>query len=168
MEKAERETVLIVDDEVDLRNAIVAYLTQEGYDVQAASNGEEALDRVKSVPFDILVTDMKLPGIDGTTVLQEALSLYPELIGVIITGYGTVENAVQAMKKGAYDYIAKPVSACRNLSRDQTGARAKAPERGKRLPQDSAEGEVPLREHCRKQQADAGSLPDGRDDIWNQ
>ena len=108
MEKAERETVLIVDDEVDLRNAIVAYLTQEGYDVQAASNGEEALERVKSVPFDILVTDMKLPGIDGTTVLQEALALYPELIGIIITGYGTVESAVQAMKKGAYDYIAKP------------------------------------------------------------
>ena len=108
MEKAERETILIVDDEVDLRNAIVAYLTQEGYEVQAASNGEEALERVKSVPFDILVTDMKLPGIDGTTVLQEALALYPELIGIIITGYGTVESAVQAMKKGAYDYIAKP------------------------------------------------------------
>ena len=108
MEKAERETVLIVDDEVDLRTAIVTYLTQEGYDVQAASNGEEALERVKSVPFDILVTDMKLPGIDGTTVLQEALALYPEIIGIIITGYGTVESAVQAMKKGAYDYIAKP------------------------------------------------------------
>ena len=76
--------------------------------MQAASNGEEALERVKSVPFDILVTDMKLPGIDGTTVLQEALALYPELIGIIITGYGTVESAVQAMKKGAYDYIAKP------------------------------------------------------------
>jgi len=68
--------VIIVDDEVDLRNAIVAYLTQEGYEVQAASNGEEALERVRSVPFDILVTDMKLPGIDGTTVLQEALALY--------------------------------------------------------------------------------------------
>ena len=58
MEKTERETVLIVDDEVDLRNAIVSYLTQEGYEVQAASNGEEALERVKSVPFDILITDM--------------------------------------------------------------------------------------------------------------
>ena len=78
----------------------MAYLTQEGYEVQAASNGEEALERVKSVPFDILVTDMKLPGIDGTTVLQEALALYPEVIGIIITGYGTVESAVQAMKKG--------------------------------------------------------------------
>jgi CheY-like chemotaxis protein len=52
MEKTERETVLIVDDEVDLRNAIVTYLTQEGYEVHAASNGEEALERVKSVPFD--------------------------------------------------------------------------------------------------------------------
>jgi CheY-like chemotaxis protein len=69
-----------------LRNAIVAYLTQDGYEVHAASNGEEALERVKSVPFDILITDMKLPGIDGTAVLQEALALYPELIGIIITG----------------------------------------------------------------------------------
>ena len=108
MEKAEKETVLIVDDEVELRNAIGGYLTEEGYEVQSASSGEEALDLVKTVPFDILITDMKLPGIDGTSVLQEALVLYPELIGIVITGYGTVENAVQAMKKGAYDYLAKP------------------------------------------------------------
>lgn len=108
IEKAEKETVLIVDDEVELRNAIGGYLTQLGYEVQSASSGEEALDLVKSVPFDILITDMKLPGIDGTSVLQEALVLYPELIGIVITGYGTVENAVEAMKKGAYDYLAKP------------------------------------------------------------
>jgi DNA-binding NtrC family response regulator len=108
MENLEKETVLIVDDEVELRNAIGSYLNREGYEVQAASSGEEALSLVKTVPFDILITDMKLPGIDGTVVLQEALVLYPELIGIIITGYGTVESAVQAMKKGAYDYIAKP------------------------------------------------------------
>jgi two-component system, NtrC family, response regulator AtoC len=108
MEKSEKETVLIVDDEVELRGAIESYLTQEGYEVRAASSGEEALDLLKTLPFDMMITDMKLPGIDGTSVLQEALALYPELIGIIITGYGTVESAVQAMKKGAYDYIAKP------------------------------------------------------------
>jgi DNA-binding NtrC family response regulator len=108
MERSEKEAILIVDDEVDLRNAIAEYLNQEGYEVQTTSSGEEALERLKTLPFDILVTDMKLPGIDGTTVLQEALALYPELIGIIITGYGTVESAVQAMKRGAYDYIAKP------------------------------------------------------------
>jgi DNA-binding NtrC family response regulator len=108
MERSEKETILIVDDEVDLRNAIAEYLNQEGYEIQATSSGEEALERLKTLPFDILITDMKLPGIDGTTVLQAALALYPELIGIIITGYGTVESAVQAMKRGAYDYIAKP------------------------------------------------------------
>lgn len=108
MEKSEKETVLVVDDEVELRSAIESYLTQEGYEVRAASSGEEALDLLKTLPFDMMITDMKLPGIDGTRVLQEALTLYPELIGIIITGYGTIESAVQAMKKGAYDYIAKP------------------------------------------------------------
>ena len=108
MEKAKRESILIVDDETDFRNAIVAYLTEEGYQVQASSNGEEGLELLKTLPFDILLTDMKLPGIDGSAVLQGALALYPELICIIITGYGTVESAVQVMKKGAYDYIAKP------------------------------------------------------------
>ncbi len=108
MGNTERESILIVDDEPELRNAIVAYLTEEGYEVQAASSGEDSLELLKTTPFDILITDMKLPGIDGNTVLQEALALYQEIIGIIITGYGTVESAVQAMKKGAYDYISKP------------------------------------------------------------
>jgi DNA-binding NtrC family response regulator len=108
MERAKPESILIVDDETEFRNAIVAYLSGEGYHVQAASSGEEGLELLKTVPFDILLTDMKLPGIDGTAVLQGGLALYPELICIIITGYGTVESAVEAMKKGAYDYIAKP------------------------------------------------------------
>ncbi|MFN8005719.1 MAG: sigma-54 dependent transcriptional regulator [Terriglobia bacterium] len=108
MERTKRESILIVDDETDFRDAIVTYLNGEGYQVQASSNGEEALELLRMLPFDILVTDMKLPGIDGTAVLKGALALYPELIGIIITGYGTVESAVQAMKEGAYEYIAKP------------------------------------------------------------
>ena len=108
MEMPGRENILVVDDEIELREAISAYLSQEGYEVQQASSGEEALDLLKKNAFDILITDMKLPGLDGNTVLQEALAIYPEIIGIIITGYGTVESAVQAMKSGAYDYIAKP------------------------------------------------------------
>lgn len=108
MEMPGRENILVVDDEIELREAISAYLNQDGYEVQQASSGEEALESLKKNAFDILITDMKLPGLDGNAVLQEALAIYPEIIGIIITGYGTVESAVQAMKSGAYDYIAKP------------------------------------------------------------
>ena len=108
MENVNSESILVVDDEIELREGIASHLNQEGYEIQQASNGEDALALLKETPFDILITDMKLPGINGNTVLQEALSIYPELIGIIITGYGTVESAVQAMKNGAYDYIAKP------------------------------------------------------------
>ncbi|MEW5976555.1 MAG: sigma-54 dependent transcriptional regulator [Acidobacteriota bacterium] len=108
MEIANLESILIVDDEVELRQAVVAYLSQEGYEVQQASSGEEATELLKTTPFDVLITDMKLPGIDGEQVLDAALDLYPEIIGVIITGFGTIESAVKAMKNGAYDYIAKP------------------------------------------------------------
>jgi DNA-binding NtrC family response regulator len=108
MDTLNSESILVVDDEAQLREGIVSYLNQEGYEIQQASTGEDALALLKETPFDILITDMKLPGVDGNTVLQEALSIYPDLIGIIITGYGTVESAVQAMKNGAYDYIAKP------------------------------------------------------------
>jgi DNA-binding NtrC family response regulator len=108
MEMSTRETILLVDDEVELRQGVATYLVEEGYDVEQASSGEDALEMLRETPFDILMSDMKLPGIDGQTVLQRALAIYPELIGIIITGYGTIESAVQAMKNGAYDYISKP------------------------------------------------------------
>jgi two-component system, NtrC family, response regulator AtoC len=108
MDTLNSESILVVDDEAQLREGIATYLNQECYEIQQASTGEDALTLLKETPFDILITDMKLPGVDGNTVLQEALSIYPDLIGIIITGYGTVESAVQAMKNGAYDYIAKP------------------------------------------------------------
>jgi two-component system, NtrC family, response regulator AtoC len=108
MEPARRENILLVDDEKLLREALAAYLAHEGYEVHHCSSGEEGIDLLKKNVFDILIADMKLPGVDGNIVLQEALSLYPEIIGIIITGYGTVESAVKAMKNGAYDYIAKP------------------------------------------------------------
>ena len=80
MEVPGHENILVVDDEIELREAISAYLSQEGYEVQQASSGEEALDLLKKNAFDILITDMKLPGLDGNTVLQEALAIYPEII----------------------------------------------------------------------------------------
>lgn len=108
MELSAHENILLVDDEAELRQGLAAYLGEEGFEVFQAASGEEALAQLRENAFDILITDMKLPGLDGNGVLQGALELYPEIIGIIITGYGTVESAVQAMKNGAYDYISKP------------------------------------------------------------
>jgi DNA-binding NtrC family response regulator len=108
METNNKENILIVDDEVDLRRAIAEILQTEGYEVQEAPSAEAALDLLRGNPFDILIADMKLPGMSGNTLLQAALGIYPEIVGIIITGYGTIESAVQAMKNGAYDYISKP------------------------------------------------------------
>ena len=103
-----RETILVVDDEEDLRHAIVEILTVEGFDVQAAASAEEALEMLSQTPFDVLVTDNQLPGKPGVELLEETLARYPETVGIVMTGFGTIETAVQAIKKGAYDYLSKP------------------------------------------------------------
>ncbi|MFN8009142.1 MAG: sigma-54 dependent transcriptional regulator [Terriglobia bacterium] len=108
MELSSGESILVVDDEVYLRNVIVEFLSREGYHVQGVSSAEEALDLLRTTVFDVLITDMKLPQMDGNTLLQEAVAVYPEIIGIVISGFGTIENAVKAMRNGAYDYLSKP------------------------------------------------------------
>ena len=100
--------LLIVDDEVALREAIAERLADHGFAVEQAGSGEEALERLASFAFDVLVTDLKLPGINGGQVLDAAIERYPEIIPIVITGYGTVKDAVDAIKQGAADFITKP------------------------------------------------------------
>jgi DNA-binding NtrC family response regulator len=100
--------LLIVDDEAALREAIAERLADHGFVVEQAGNGEDALERLASFAFDVLITDLKLPGINGRQVLEAALERYPEMIAIVITGYGTVKDAVDAIKHGASDFIAKP------------------------------------------------------------
>jgi DNA-binding NtrC family response regulator len=100
--------LLIVDDETALREAIAERLADHGFVVEQAENGEQALQRLADFAFDILLTDLRLPGIDGRRVLEAALERYPEIIGIVITGYGTVKDAVEAIKQGAADFITKP------------------------------------------------------------
>ncbi len=100
--------LLIVDDEAALREAIAERLSDHGFVVEQAGNGEDALERLASFAFDVLITDLKLPGINGRQVLDAAIERYPELIAIVITGYGTVKDAVDAIKHGASDFIAKP------------------------------------------------------------
>ena len=100
--------LLIVDDENALREAIAERLADHGFIVEQADSGEQALQRLADFAFDILITDLRLPGIDGRKVLEAALERYPEIIPIVITGYGTVKDAVEAIKQGAADFITKP------------------------------------------------------------
>jgi DNA-binding NtrC family response regulator len=103
-----KEQILVVDDEEELRKAIVDILTLEGFEVDQAMSAEEAGDKLSQTAYDVLITDYNLPGRTGVELLEESLVRYPEIIGIIITGYGSIETAVTAMKKGAYNYLAKP------------------------------------------------------------
>ncbi len=100
--------LLIVDDEKALREAVAERLADHGFTVEQAASGEEALQRITDFAFDILITDLRLPGIGGREVLEAALERYPEIVAIVITGYGTVKDAVDAIKQGAADFITKP------------------------------------------------------------
>src|SRR6478752_264784 len=100
--------LLIVDDESALREAIAERLADHGFIVEQAASGEQALERLADFAFDILITDLRLPGIDGRKVLDAAVERYPDIISIVITGYGTVKDAVDAIKQGAADFITKP------------------------------------------------------------
>lgn len=104
----DQKHLLLVDDEAALREAIAERLADHGFVVEQAGTGEEALQRLAEFAFDILITDLRLPGIDGRKVVDAALERYPEIIPIVITGFGTVKDAVEAIKQGAADFITKP------------------------------------------------------------
>jgi DNA-binding NtrC family response regulator len=100
--------VLFVDDEAALRTLMAERLRERGFEVAEAENGEKALDLLEQFAFDVVITDLRMPGIDGGRVVESARERYPGIIGIVITGYGTVRDAVEAIKRGASDFIAKP------------------------------------------------------------
>nr|WP_321467094.1 sigma-54 dependent transcriptional regulator [uncultured Desulfobulbus sp.] len=101
--------VLIVDDERDMRNLLAKVLSKKGgYTVSTASSAEEALEAVRASMPDAVLTDIKMPGMDGLTLLQHLHTIDPSITAIVMTGYGTIEIAVQALKEGAYDFIEKP------------------------------------------------------------
>jgi len=101
-------SILIVDDEKIIRDGCEKVLLKEGWQVKTASSGAEGLEHLKASAFDLLLLDLKMPGLSGMEMLQQVKELYPEMIVIVITGYATVESAVEAMKAGAYDFISKP------------------------------------------------------------
>ena len=101
-------SILIVDDEEGLQTTLVTSFAKEGYRTAGAGSAAEALELLRQEAFDILLTDLVMPGMDGLTLMEQALRRAPDLVVILMTGGGTVESAVRALKGGAYDYILKP------------------------------------------------------------
>jgi two-component system response regulator AtoC len=104
----EIERILVVDDEEGVRKMIAVLLQKEGYQVSSAGGGEEALEVLGVGEVDLVLCDVRMPGVDGLQVLSRIRSSFPEVMVIMMSAFGTVDLAVEAMKKGAYDYISKP------------------------------------------------------------
>lgn len=100
--------ILVIDDEETMLDACGQVLSKQGYEVFTASSGEEGLKIAKEIGPDIAIVDLKMPGIDGMEVLERLDEIDPSIVKIVITGYATVESAVDAMKRGAYDFLPKP------------------------------------------------------------
>lgn len=100
--------LLLVEDEGALRQAVAEQLSEHGYQVDQVDSGEAAIARLADFAYDIVVTDLRLPGVHGAAVVDAAVERYPEVIAIVVTGYGTVKDAVEAIKRGAWDFVTKP------------------------------------------------------------
>jgi two-component system response regulator AtoC len=101
-------SILIVDDESSMRHLLSVILTERGYETRAVANGEEALRELAAHGFDLVLTDVRMPGMGGLKLLAEIQRTHPELMVIVMSAYGTHDAAVEAMKAGAYDYLSKP------------------------------------------------------------
>ena len=102
------QNVLVVDDEESMRHLLTVILSDRGYDVRAVSNGEDALRELATRDYDLVLSDVRMPRMDGVVLLRKALDLHPGLTFIVMSAYGTHDTAIEAMKAGAYDYVSKP------------------------------------------------------------
>ncbi len=103
------EKVLLIDDSSEILENLSAFLISEGYDVSTTSDGATGISMIEKNFYDLILTDLKMPGADGMEVLGYVREHSPESICILLTGYGTIRNAVEAIKKGAFDYLTKPI-----------------------------------------------------------
>ena len=101
--------ILVVDDEESLRRVLQVQLEQDGYSVVTAASAQQALSLLQLRGYDLVITDLRMPDISGIEVLKHVKPQYPETVVIVLTAFGTVETAVEAMKAGAYDFLTKPV-----------------------------------------------------------
>ena len=111
-----RPRVLVVDDEASIRDLLAKTLALAEYDVDLAPDGRAALDRLRLIPYDLLITDLKMPGVDGLTVIREARRLKTDLPVIIITGFSNEASAIEAVNLGVSGYLTKPVRVPRVLA----------------------------------------------------
>ncbi|TFG81139.1 MAG: sigma-54-dependent Fis family transcriptional regulator [Spirochaetales bacterium] len=102
--------ILVIDDEKNIREGLGEYLKLDGYDVCLAADGREGLQEVERGEIDLVITDLRMPAMSGGELLKQVASRYPSVPVIVLTGHGTVEDAVEAMRSGAYDFITKPVN----------------------------------------------------------
>lgn len=106
----EKAKVIIIEDDEEILGSLKEILRSEGYEVDAVTNGEEGIEKCRAESFDLALLDIKLPGIDGTKVLEILHKEFPNMIKIMITGYPSLENAVASLKKGADAYLMKPMN----------------------------------------------------------
>src|SRR5437899_10812593 len=102
--------LLVVDDDIQMLSALEAALRRTGHTVQTASNGLDAISKLEKAPFQAIITDLRMPGMDGLELLQQVRRTRPSLPVIVLSAYGTVPTAVDAMKAGATDFLLKPFS----------------------------------------------------------
>ncbi len=107
-ERLNHMEILIAEDEKNIGDLLVELLSDKNREITVVHNGLEAIQLLDQRPFDLLITDLMMPEVDGMEVLHHAKSLYPDIQAIIITGYASLETAIQAVKEGAYDYLRKP------------------------------------------------------------
>ncbi|MCX7959257.1 MAG: sigma-54 dependent transcriptional regulator [Deltaproteobacteria bacterium] len=100
--------ILFVDDDFEFTNMLSTFISMEGYEADSSNSPKKALNLIKDNDFDFIITDIRMPEMDGLRFLEEALKIKPELTIIVMSAYGTYETAIEAVKRGAYDYIAKP------------------------------------------------------------
>ena len=100
--------ILIVDDEKTIRESVSLVLNEEGYETELAATGDDALKMLNESDYDVLITDLKMPGMDGMELVKNSLKICPQTSVIIITAHASVESAIEALRMGAFDYILKP------------------------------------------------------------
>ncbi|MFB3074956.1 MAG: sigma-54-dependent transcriptional regulator, partial [Candidatus Methylomirabilales bacterium] len=100
--------ILIVDDEAGMREFLSIFLEREGFQVESARDGQEALEAAEKASFDLVISDLRMPTMDGVRLLEGLRKFQPEIPVILMTAYASAESAIEAMKLGAYDYITKP------------------------------------------------------------
>src|SRR5215475_1184072 len=105
---ASKAKLLVVDDELIVRDSLSKWFREEGYDVTVADSAQEALTKMAAGRFDLALVDVKMPGVDGVELQKRMHEIDSDMIVIIMTGYASVETAVAALKNGAYDYVSKP------------------------------------------------------------